>query len=168
MEDKSPDKIEETLEVKNPDRRKLLKLLAAGGAVTAVSMLPGKWSSPVVKSGVLPAHAQATPGRYEVECNQQPDLEFSDAGVTFFISATATDIVANQPLNGVTLTATITTLVQPHTDSKPTNAPDGIAQFVIAIPSGELGSATTATVEFDNQALYGTDSCSTPLPPIET
>ncbi len=42
-------------------RRQLLKALAAaGGAVTAASMLPGKWSKPVIEAGVLPAHAQTS------------------------------------------------------------------------------------------------------------
>jgi len=40
-------------------RRELLQALAAaGGAVTASSLLPGEWAKPVVEVGVLPAHAQ--------------------------------------------------------------------------------------------------------------
>ena len=43
-------------------RRRLLKALAAaGGAVTASTILPGKWSKPIVEMGALPAHAQITP-----------------------------------------------------------------------------------------------------------
>ena len=39
-------------------RRDLLKtLVATGGAVTAAALLPGKWTKPVIESGVLPAHA---------------------------------------------------------------------------------------------------------------
>jgi len=42
-------------------RRELLKALAAtGGAVTAASILPGKWIKPVIEAGVLPAHAQTS------------------------------------------------------------------------------------------------------------
>ena len=42
-------------------RRQLLKILAAlGGAVTASSLLPEKWSRPQVGAGALPAHAQST------------------------------------------------------------------------------------------------------------
>ncbi len=42
-------------------RRDLLKALAAGGAaVTAASLLPGKWVKPMVEAGVLPAHAQTS------------------------------------------------------------------------------------------------------------
>lgn len=42
-------------------RRQLLKaLVATSGAITAASMLPGKWTKPVVDAGVLPAHAQSS------------------------------------------------------------------------------------------------------------
>jgi len=44
-------------------RRRLLKVLAAaGGAVAASTLLPDKWARPVVEVGMLPAHAQVTPG----------------------------------------------------------------------------------------------------------
>ena len=47
---------------KNLSRRDLLKALAAtGGAITATTMLPEKWTQPVVDVGVLPAHAQTSP-----------------------------------------------------------------------------------------------------------
>jgi len=43
-------------------RRQLLKALAAsGGAVTAASLLPGRWAKPVVHVGCLPAFAQTSP-----------------------------------------------------------------------------------------------------------
>jgi hypothetical protein len=42
-------------------RRKLLKTIAAGsGAIIAGTILPDKWTKPVVNSIILPAHAQAT------------------------------------------------------------------------------------------------------------
>lgn len=45
-------------------RRKLLQALAAtGGAVITASLLPGKWTTPMVEVGYLPAHAQGTPSR---------------------------------------------------------------------------------------------------------
>jgi hypothetical protein len=54
---------EETPE-KTLGRRELLKALAAaGGAVTASSLLPGEWAKPVVEVGVLPAHAQVSDGQ---------------------------------------------------------------------------------------------------------
>ena len=43
-------------------RRQLLKALsAAGGAVAASTLLPSKWTKPVVEVGLLPVHAQTTP-----------------------------------------------------------------------------------------------------------
>ncbi len=49
------------LEKKAISRRQLLKaLVAAGGAITASTLLPGEWAKPVVEVGVLPAHAQAS------------------------------------------------------------------------------------------------------------
>jgi hypothetical protein len=60
-------------------RRELLKALAAaGGAVTASSLLPGEWAKPVVEVGVLPAHAQVSavpipnPLLYGIQCNSDP------------------------------------------------------------------------------------------------
>jgi len=42
-------------------RRELLKTItASGGALLASALLPDEWTSPVVQSGVLPAHAQST------------------------------------------------------------------------------------------------------------
>jgi hypothetical protein len=52
---------DDALKKKTISRRQLLKtLIATGGAVTASTLLPGKWSRPVVEVGVLPAHAQAS------------------------------------------------------------------------------------------------------------
>ncbi len=45
----------------NVNRREALKALAAaGGALTAAAFLPGRWTKPLVESGVLPAHAQGS------------------------------------------------------------------------------------------------------------
>jgi len=42
-------------------RRDLLKVLAAaGGGITAAAFLPAQWVKPIVNSGVLPVHAQAS------------------------------------------------------------------------------------------------------------
>jgi hypothetical protein len=35
-------------------------LAAAGGGITAAAFLPAKWVKPIVNSGVLPVHAQAS------------------------------------------------------------------------------------------------------------
>jgi hypothetical protein len=46
-------------------RRRLLKIIAAtGGAVAASTLLPSKWARPVIDVGLLPAHAQVSPGQW--------------------------------------------------------------------------------------------------------
>jgi len=43
-------------------RRRLLKtLLAAGGATAVSTLVPSKWSKPLIEVGVLPAHAPVSP-----------------------------------------------------------------------------------------------------------
>lgn len=46
-------------ERETPARRKIMKSLAAGGAVVAT--LPAKWTTPLVDSVVVPAHAGSSP-----------------------------------------------------------------------------------------------------------
>ena len=42
-------------------RREAIKaLLATGGALAASTFIPGKWTTPVVQTGYVPAHAQGT------------------------------------------------------------------------------------------------------------
>lgn len=68
------------------DRRKLLKILAAaGGALGAASLLPGGWFKPVVKVGVLPVHAQASP---TPEPSPSPEPTAIPGSITFDISGT--------------------------------------------------------------------------------
>jgi hypothetical protein len=54
---------------KQISRRELLKVLtAAAGGITATAFLPSGWIKPVVKSGVLPVHAQTSAA--SVACTQ--------------------------------------------------------------------------------------------------
>ncbi len=50
-------------ESQNLTRRQLLKALLVAGGAASVSLLPGRWVSPSIEVGALPAHAQvsATP-----------------------------------------------------------------------------------------------------------
>lgn len=49
-------------------RRQALKtIVAATGAVAASSFVPEKWVKPLVKTGVVPAHAQASVDLFQVE-----------------------------------------------------------------------------------------------------
>lgn len=162
MSDSAEKKSENTQEIRSPERRRLLKLLAAGGAVTAASMLPGKWSSPVIKTGVLPAHAQVTPGRFEVRCNTGFEFEDDEVNVTFFLSATARDTINIVPVVNVELTASIALNQGTATDTAITDG-NGIANFAVDTTWADLPPNPVATVTFSDQGTYGTDSCSIPL-----
>jgi len=48
------------------DRRQVLKAFILGGAATTV-VLPAAWHSPLVRSVIVPAHAQASPRDVEEE-----------------------------------------------------------------------------------------------------
>ena len=170
MENTPNDKADNSPEVQNPSRRRLLKFLAAGGAVTAVSLLPGKWSSPSVKTGVLPAHAQVTPtptpipDEYEVRCSPEWDFGESNLGVILIFSATAWNITDNVTVAGVDLVGTLNIdglSIPPQTQ---TTDAQGVATFAIEVIGDVSISGASATVEFSNQALYGSDFCTTTLP----
>jgi hypothetical protein len=113
-------------------RRQLLKALAAtGGAMSAASLLPGKWVKPVVDVGLLPAHAQVTPTPtpvptltptptteplvYSVLCDSTPgggDLVLTD-GIIQNIQPLLEVVSGTGPIEGITATMTLNTLVGP-------------------------------------------------------
>ena len=115
---------------KTLSRRQLLKTLAAtGGAVSASSLLPGKWVKPVVEVGLLPAHAQVTPTvtptltptptveplRYSVLCDSTPgggDLNLTE-GLIENIQPLLVVISGTGPVEGITATMTVSTLTGP-------------------------------------------------------
>ena len=155
--EKTPDKkVEPSQEVQDPGRRRLLKALAAGGVVTAVSMVPGKWSSPVLKSGVLPAHAQVTPGRFSVVCNPIWSITPNDGFTTFDFSATAFE--NGSPLVNVALDATLAVGGASPSETQSTNG-QGVAIFSIMVNDNDISQTPVATVTFNDQQTYGTASC---------
>ena len=113
-------------------RRQLLKALAAtGGAVSASSLLPGKWAKPVVDVGLLPAHAQVTPTPtpaptltptptteplvYSVLCDSTPgggDLVLTQGNIRN-IQPLLEIISGTGPVEGITATMTVDTGVGP-------------------------------------------------------
>ncbi len=143
-------------EVENPGRRQLLKLLAAGGVVTAASLLPSRWSSPVVKSGVLPAHAQVTPGQFDVVCNPEWDTANDEVFTTFFFSAAATS--NGSPLANVDLRATVEA-GQASPSSVETTDAQGVANFQIPVSNNSITQTPVATVTFNEPQIYGNASC---------
>jgi hypothetical protein len=138
-------------------RRQLLKALAAtGGAVSASSLLPGKWVKPVVEVGLLPAHAQVTPTpmltptptptptpteeplMYSVECDSTPgggDLTLRQ-GLVEDIQPRIEVISGTGPVAGITATMTVNTVQGPT----PTFSP--------ALPQ-------TTTTNASGQAVFG-------------
>ena len=54
------DKKDDSNNVGNESRRKVIKSTLAGGAVITTSIVPGEWKKPALESVVLPAHAALT------------------------------------------------------------------------------------------------------------
>ena len=87
-------------QLKDAGRRKLLITLAAsGGAATALQSLPNKWTTPVVDSVILPAHAETsepfTPNRSFATGAVFP-VDTDDSILDFFVrSAYALDPILN-------------------------------------------------------------------------
>jgi len=147
----TPDKnIEPTQEAQDPGRRRLLKALAAGGVVTAASMVPGKWSSPVLKSGVLPAHAQVTP-TFVIRCSSSDPI--LDEIITLIFGATVRDI----PPVGTALVATLDTN-PPQTQTQNTDA-NGEVSFSMNVNYGDFQGPIIATVTFQDTQTFGDSFC---------
>ncbi len=72
---------------KKISRRDLLKALIAGsGGIVAAGFVPEKWLKPVVKSGVLPVHAQASVPDLFIRGGYYPymDPQTEDEGIMAF------------------------------------------------------------------------------------
>jgi len=85
-------------------RRRLLKIVATtGGATAASTLLPTKWTKPVVEVGLLPAHAQVTPPP-----TQTPTLEPTII-VTCHLANTIAGVTEIEPTDTVETYVTIRT-----------------------------------------------------------
>lgn len=144
----------ESNEAKDISRRQLLKVLAVGSAVAAVSLVPGKWKTPVVKSGVLPAHAQVTP-TYVITCSGGGNIDPIDREVLELIfNATVSPI---PPLNTQLIANLNTNPTQNQTGATDSN---GQVFFSITVPIGNIqNNSVTATVSFVDQNTFGQDTC---------
>ncbi len=73
------------------NRRTLLKaLLTAGGGLIASAFLPAQWTKPLVKSGILPVHAQTSSTYYLTGGYQEwPEARISGTvrGIWAFVSS---------------------------------------------------------------------------------
>jgi hypothetical protein len=117
-------------------RRQLLKAItAAGGAIAASTMLPGKWAQPVVEVGVLPAHAQVSNAEpeYGVQCDSTPgggDIEVCIDEVAALVMLYS----GEGPVEGIEVTLTCS---------------DPSIEFNPALPQ-------TATTNAEGRAVFGT------------
>lgn len=85
-------------------RRDALKIaLAAGGGITAAAFLPQKWTDPVVKSGVLPVHAQTSGGFMSAD---DDGSTYQGDTLTIFLATAFVGSDASTPIPGVTVTLT--------------------------------------------------------------
>jgi hypothetical protein len=150
-------------------RRDALKIaLAAGGGITAAAFLPQKWTNPVVKSGVLPVHAQTSGGFMSADDNGSTYIEDT---LTILLATAFVGSDPTTPIPGVTVTLTwsftspqtIPTMVTPispatYPQTAVTDAA-GIAHF------GDLSfNATGAgTLILTFTSAYGTVTLSYPF-----
>ena len=115
-------------------RRRLLQAIAAaGGAVTASTLLPGEWLKPVVEAGVLPAHAQVTGVVYTIRGVTNPPAGpqgFCNLPQDFFVvvSATISPVPPVGSIVSFTITTDCTLAPPPLSGSAPTDA-SGTATF---------------------------------------
>jgi hypothetical protein len=128
-------------------RREALKALsAASGAILTAAMLPDKWAKPVVGSGVLPAHAQAS-RTFMIESCEIYQNDSAPANSRCFIDP----VEQNISLNCVWI-------YQPYTNSNPT-VPQ--PNNVLTALTDEFGKAFV-TLPFnwsDPEPLWGLITC---------
>ena len=85
-------------------RRDALKIaLAAGGGITAAAFLPQKWVDPMVKSGVLPVHAQTSGGFMSA---QDDGTTYVEDMLSVFLLEAFVGSDPTTPIPGVTVTLT--------------------------------------------------------------
>jgi hypothetical protein len=164
-------------------RRQLLKaIIAAGGAVTASTLLPSEWSKPVVEVGMLPAHAQEVsppppeepePVEYGIYCDSDPAgggdilLDEGGNGTVGSITATIKVLVGTGPVAGIEVTMTaIVADSYPFPDSfspalprtATTNA-SGVASFGNQGVNGEDGDAFNLQFDYVDPVNGTPDNC---------
>ena len=164
----SPDDIS----IENPGRRKLLKVLAAGGgAVAASSLLPSQWIKPVIEVGYLPVHAQASP---TVEPTVEPTIEpivysiscsadstnnenFID-NITATVSATGGTSVNNIEVQYLAETIPAGGSTTPVTGFTNSSGTVNLGNFEFC-PSGLNSDTYQIVVSFVDTSMYGNDTC---------
>jgi hypothetical protein len=127
-----------------------MKILAAAVGATALANIPGKWINPDVQVGVLPAHAQTSPGLYTLAAGASEP----DANYCFDLSSTA---VISPPASGILLRYSIIHSADvdiaspnPLTGTVPTDAAGGVSLPITVNTFDGFGSTVTVTWSFEN------------------
>jgi len=141
MENKSQKKI---------SRRDAVKILAAAVGATALANIPETWTSPDIEMGVLPAHAQTSPGLYTLTAGQSdPNANFCfPLNSTASISPTATGIVLRYTISlsaGVTISSPATL-----TGTVVTDGSGMVSLSIIVDFFDNVGDTVSVTWSFDN------------------
>lgn len=153
----------ETMEAGSPSRgksrRKLLTAMMTGGAVAGAAGLPKKWTSPVVDSVLLPAHAQ-TSGDLSDPC--QLNVEVTGAGDSAQVTVTVSGTVTGPgDVSGITMNILFELLmnnsvVDSDTENDDTNAGGNYsASTTFSGICAEGANGVRVTVTSDDPRLAG-------------
>ena len=135
---------------KQINRRKMLKgVLAAGGAITAAAFLDGKWLKPVVKTGILPVHAQASICE---DYTITPIFDyFINEGTAFNLGASVLPDPGDGTILGYTIidTFNITLTLVPAGSATSGTLVGGVTSFPGHYEFSVTGPNPTVTIEWD-------------------
>ena len=151
----------------NEGRRKALKKIAAGTSVLiGYSLLPEKWSLPIIQSVVLPAHA-ATSGEVPpppvvpsfVQCTiEWLSGDQGTGGISFVVTGSIT------PAGIYPIQVAFSTEGVVDSGTFPLNTdPTGV--YSIGIGPGSGPGYTQVTVVVTSTAVSGSTTCSIEVPP---
>ena len=139
---------------KSINRREMLKkgALAAGGAITAAAFLDGKWLKPIVKTGVLPVHAQAS---MCAEYDFTP--QFNNVDHEFSLGVDVVPVPPNGPIS-YEITGTNITLTPNLVDPKSGNLSGGHADFPGSYIWSFTGPNPSITIKWGYGGCYYTQT----------
>jgi hypothetical protein len=136
------------------NRREMLKksTLATGGAITAAAFLDGKWVKPIVKTGVLPEHAQASAC---ADYNFTPVFTYTVNGdLAFGLGVDVVPVPPNGPISYEITGTTDITLTPVLVDPKSGNLTGGHADFPGDYIFNVTGPNPTVTIKWKYGGCY--------------
>lgn len=131
------------------NRREMLKkgALATGAAITAAAFLDGKWLKPIVKTGILPVHAQAS------VCAQYTFTPYFvwewDSGSVWNLGVTVAPIGPNGPISYEIMGFTGITITPGVGSSGGATLIGGTADFAQNYTFGAPGPGATVTIKWN-------------------